>query len=288
MSEGHRFGGFGEDDPAYRRGPGMTGHRGDEEPDPEQRADVREIDLDEEDLDEEDRDERDPAEVEAAERVERLRAAARGEGDGQATVLLPPAREDEDAAGEGDAGGGDAQAPRPHEGDAPAAGQAAADVQDREETSRPVGAATVDIGPPAEEADREPGPPAGATVAAATAPPSSVEGDQAAVAGVDGRAPEATKATPVPRSGALLATDAEAVRRQFLDIQAGFVDEPRQAVEQAGELVEELHHKVLESLQAERAQLNTVLGRHEPSTEDLRLALRAYRAYVDRLLGLHL
>jgi hypothetical protein len=96
------------------------------------------------------------------------------------------------------------------------------------------------------------------------------------------------EAAPAQRSGALLATDAETVRRQFLDIQAGFVDEPRQAVEQAGELVETLHRKVVESLQAERGLLNQVLDRDEPSTEDLRLALRAYRAYVDRLLGVHL
>jgi hypothetical protein len=95
-------------------------------------------------------------------------------------------------------------------------------------------------------------------------------------------------ATPAPRPGALLPVDAEAVRRQFIDIQAGFVDEPRQAVEQAGELVEELHRKVVESLQAERGQLSDALDADEPSTEDLRQALRAYRAYVDRLLGLTL
>jgi hypothetical protein len=95
-------------------------------------------------------------------------------------------------------------------------------------------------------------------------------------------------ATPATRPGALLPVDAEAVRRQFIDIQAGFVDEPRQAVEQAGELVEELHRKVVESLQAERGQLSNALDASEPSTEDLRQALRAYRAYVDRLLGLGL
>src|SRR6266508_3023291 len=207
MTERYGFS-FGEDDPASRRGPGVTGQRGDEEPESPQRADVREIDLAEED-----EDERDLAEAEAAERVERLREADREERDGQATALFPRVEDDAEEAEGGDGG--------------------------------------------------------------------------AAAAGA-GRVVLQADATPALRSGALLATDAEAVRRQFLDIQAGFVDEPRQAVEQAGELVEALHQKVLESLHAEREQLDDALAGEEPSTEDLRVALRAYRAYVDRLLGLHL
>src|SRR5919198_4641527 len=85
---------FGEDDPASRRGPGITGQRGDEPPGPPRRADVREIDLTEDD-----EDERDLAEAEAAERVERLRRATREEeGDGRATSLFPRADEREDDA----------------------------------------------------------------------------------------------------------------------------------------------------------------------------------------------
>jgi hypothetical protein len=283
MSEGRRFSSFGEDDPASRRGPGVTGQRGDEEPEPAQGAEVREIDLVEED-----EDERDPAKVEAAERVERLREAAREEGEDEATVVFPPAKEGEDTEREGAAEVAGAGAPRPYEVGTPQ--QAAADAQDQE-ASRPVGAATVDISPPADQAERADEPPAGMTLAT---PPGSEEADRAAAAGAEGGALDgvaavaAAEAAPAPRSGALLATDAEAVRRQFLDIQAGFVDEPRQAVEQAGELVEALHRKVLESLDAERGELNKVLDRDEPSTEDLRLALRAYRAYVDHLLGLRL
>jgi hypothetical protein len=289
MTERYGFS-FGEDDPASRRGPGVTGQRGDEEPESPQRADVREIDLTEED-----EDERDLAEAEAAERVERLREADREERDGQATALFPPVEDDaedsgEDAADDEPAG----EALEPYEVGAPAPPatyQAAGDSDDRDEeeaVSRPDGAATVDIsGPDDEEAEEEPS--AGMTLAPATPQPRS---DEAAAAEVEGGDAEAAvvqaDATPAVRSGALLATDAEAVRRQFLDIQAGFVDEPRQAVEQAGELVEALHQKVLESLHAEREQLDEALAGDEPSTEDLRVALRAYRAYVDRLLGLRL
>jgi hypothetical protein len=97
----------------------------------------------------------------------------------------------------------------------------------------------------------------------------------------------APASVPATSSGSLLASvDAEAIRRQFLDIQAGFVDEPRQAVQQAGALVDDLVQRVLQSLTAEREQLVDGADADTTSTEDLRLVLRAYRAYVDRLLGL--
>jgi hypothetical protein len=298
MTERYGFS-FGEDDPASRRGPGITGPRGDEPP--PRRADVREIDLTEED-----QDERDLAEAEAAERVERLREATReDDGDGRATALFPPADErqdDAEGAGARERTGLDDdqpdeaadEAPRPYQVGAPAPPAADADEQDEQE--RADGAATVDISAlpdeAGEDADQEPS--AGMAIAPATPPPRDAEADEAEVEGGEAEAPGAGTAvasadiTPAPRSGALLATDAEAVRRQFLDIQAGFVDEPRQAVEQASALVEALHQKVLDSLHAEREQLDDSLAGDEPSTEDLRVALRAYRAYVDRLLGLHL
>jgi hypothetical protein len=103
------------------------------------------------------------------------------------------------------------------------------------------------------------------------------EGEAAAVE------PEAAGAEPAEPAAAL---DAEQVRTRFLDIQAGFVDEPHQAVEEAGRFVEELAQQVIDALQAQRRQLQVPAD--EASTEDLRLALRAYRQFVDRLLGLGL
>jgi hypothetical protein len=97
----------------------------------------------------------------------------------------------------------------------------------------------------------------------------------------------AAEAAPAPPAATLLASlDAADIRSRFLDIQAGFVDEPRQAVEEAGRFVEELVQQVIGALQAQRGQLHGVLA--EGSTEDLRLALRGYRQFVDRLLGLAL
>jgi hypothetical protein len=85
--------------------------------------------------------------------------------------------------------------------------------------------------------------------------------------------------------GSLLGSlDADEIRNRFLDIQAGFVDEPRQAVEEAGRFVDGLVQQVVDALQGQRGQLGGPAP--EGSTEDLRLALRAYRQFVDRLLGL--
>jgi hypothetical protein len=78
--------------------------------------------------------------------------------------------------------------------------------------------------------------------------------------------------------------DAADIRARFRDIQAGFVDEPRQAVEEAGRFVDDLVRQVAEALKAQRGQLAGATA--EGSTEDLRLALRAYRQFVDRLLGM--
>jgi len=92
--------------------------------------------------------------------------------------------------------------------------------------------------------------------------------------------------TPVAASAdALLGSlDAGDIRSRFLDIQGGFIDEPRQAVEEAGRFVDDLLRQVADALQQQRGQLAGATD--EASTEDLRLALRAYRQFVDRLLGL--
>jgi hypothetical protein len=99
--------------------------------------------------------------------------------------------------------------------------------------------------------------------------------------------PPAASTTP-PDTGTaaslLGSLDADDLRSRFLDIQAGFVDEPRQAVEQAGRFVDDLVKQVVDALQGQRGRLTDTGG--EASTEDLRLALRAYRQFVDRLLGL--
>jgi len=115
-----------------------------------------------------------------------------------------------------------------------------------------------------------------------------VGGDEAATPGPEPAAADdtepAAEAVAEPATPAAASLDADGVRNRFLDIQAGFVDEPRQAVEEAGRFTEELVQQVIDALQAQRGQLHAPVD--EGSTEDLRLALRSYRQFVDRLLGL--
>jgi hypothetical protein len=95
----------------------------------------------------------------------------------------------------------------------------------------------------------------------------------------------AAEAPVAASADALLGSlDAGDLRNRFLDIQSGFIDEPRQAVEEAGRFVDDLLRQVADVLQQQRGQLAGAT--EEASTEDLRLALRAYRQFVDRLLGL--
>jgi hypothetical protein len=91
-------------------------------------------------------------------------------------------------------------------------------------------------------------------------------------------------AAPDERSTLLGSMDTDTIRTRFLDIQAGFVDEPRQAVEEAERFVDEMVQDLVKALANERAKLKATI--EEGSTEDLRIALRGYRAFVDRLLNL--
>jgi hypothetical protein len=70
-------------------------------------------------------------------------------------------------------------------------------------------------------------------------------------------------------------------------VQGGFVDDPRQAVRQADALVARVMTSLAETFTSERAKLE---GQVDPtdkaSTEDLRVALRRYRSFFERLLSL--
>ena len=68
-------------------------------------------------------------------------------------------------------------------------------------------------------------------------------------------------------------------------IQASFVDEPRGAVERADALVAEAISNLAEGFARTRADLDRQWKRGDSvSTEDLRQALRHYRAFFGRLL----
>jgi hypothetical protein len=74
-------------------------------------------------------------------------------------------------------------------------------------------------------------------------------------------------------------------RSRWSNVQTGFVDEPRKAVEDADNLVASLMKKLAEGFANERAGLEHQWDRGDNvSTEDLRVALQRYRSFFDRLL----
>jgi len=77
------------------------------------------------------------------------------------------------------------------------------------------------------------------------------------------------------------------LRADWDQVQASFVDEPRQAVEQADRLVATAIKRLAEIFAEEKARLESQWDRGgDVSTEDLRQALRRYRAFFGRVLSI--
>ena len=81
--------------------------------------------------------------------------------------------------------------------------------------------------------------------------------------------------------------EAEKFRTHWLNIQSKFVDDPRASVKQADELVASVLKSVTMSFADKRISLEKQWNSGEDaSTEDLRVALKRYRSFFDRLLTL--
>jgi hypothetical protein len=94
-------------------------------------------------------------------------------------------------------------------------------------------------------------------------------------------APEADGSAPLFPTG-----EADGFRSRWQEVQVGFVDEPRNAVEQADKLVAEMMQRLARVFSDERSKLEEQWSRGDDiDTEDLRLALRRYRSFFDRLLS---
>jgi hypothetical protein len=79
---------------------------------------------------------------------------------------------------------------------------------------------------------------------------------------------------------------AESYSTRWDGVKGAFVDEPRRAVADADALVGELLDELQELFRQQRTQIEEGLDRDETSTEDLRVALRRYRSFFDRLLSI--
>ena len=81
--------------------------------------------------------------------------------------------------------------------------------------------------------------------------------------------------------------EAKKFRTQWLNIQSKFVDDPRESVKQADELVASVLKSVTMGFSDRRVGLEKQWNSGENiSTEDLRVALKRYRSFFDRLLTL--
>jgi hypothetical protein len=78
----------------------------------------------------------------------------------------------------------------------------------------------------------------------------------------------------------------ERLRVRWKEVQTGFVDEPRKAVEEADGLVASAMKRLAEVFAEERSKLEQQWDRGDSiSTEDLRVALQRYRTFFHRLLS---
>ncbi len=77
------------------------------------------------------------------------------------------------------------------------------------------------------------------------------------------------------------------LRGAWQSIQADFVDDPRDAVARADELVDRCMRQLSEAFTRERGNLEGSWSRGEDvSTEDLRMTLQRYRAFFQRFLSM--
>jgi ornithine carbamoyltransferase len=89
----------------------------------------------------------------------------------------------------------------------------------------------------------------------------------------------------LPPEGLFPTPEAAELRTRWRELQARFVDEPREAVQAADGLVTDVMRRLSERFTEERNRLEAQWSRgDEVSTEDLRVALQRYRSFLERLL----
>ncbi|MCZ7435759.1 hypothetical protein O7598_05075 [Micromonospora sp. WMMC241] len=124
-----------------------------------------------------------------------------------------------------------------------------------------------------------------------TVDPESATAAAGAVAGGAAGAAVAGAARPTPGAvpgdaATLFAPDAaQGFRDRWRDVQLRFVDDPKAAVGEAESLVEEAIEALSTALREQRTKLGTWQESGSSDTEQLRVAVRGYRDFLDRVLG---
>jgi len=97
---------------------------------------------------------------------------------------------------------------------------------------------------------------------------------------------ETGMSTDQSRTNSLFADDTSGFRSRWDDVQAAFVDDPKECVQKADTLVAEVVEQLTYGFSEARSRLEAQWSRgEEASTEDLRLALKRYREFFQRLLS---
>ncbi|PQP15905.1 hypothetical protein [Rhodococcus opacus] len=124
----------------------------------------------------------------------------------------------------------------------------------------------------------------GETVSSAGTTGSSTAGTAPSAEGTH----SSTEATESSSRQSLFAEDELSVLRSRWDeVQAGFVDDPRECVQKADGLVSDVVDRLTTGFSEARSRLEEQWARgEEGSTEDLRIALKRYREFFQRLLAL--
>ncbi|MEU4236541.1 hypothetical protein [Actinoplanes sp. NPDC026619] len=75
-------------------------------------------------------------------------------------------------------------------------------------------------------------------------------------------------------------------RAAWHEVKAEFVDDPVRALTRAHDLLTDAVNELTEALLAERDELDPLRGNVTPDTESMRMAMRGYREFLDRILAL--
>ncbi|OMC41243.1 hypothetical protein A5740_22465 [Mycobacterium sp. GA-1841] len=115
------------------------------------------------------------------------------------------------------------------------------------------------------------------------------QGAQATTTSPAGAADSAQPAAPAPtEDNTLLFADEHrsGLHERWNEVQAAFVDDPKECVQKADNLVAEVVDELTASFADTRSRLEAQWSRGEKaSTEDLRVALTRYRDFFHRLLS---
>ncbi|WP_369247072.1 hypothetical protein [Streptomyces sp. R41] len=142
---------------------------------------------------------------------------------------------------------------------------------EKAESGRPAEDVEADAGPPAEDTEADAGP-------APEAEAADDSGTRDEARGSDARAED-----EMPQL--LTEEDQEGFRTRWQEVQSKFVDDPRDAVHTADALVADVMQTLAATFADHKQELEGQWNRGERAdTEDLRLALRHYRSFFNRLL----